>query len=93
MATQCRAINGKAGLECLARKQTDVVFVDLMMPVMGGEKMIAEMRSRVELAAIPVVLMTALPEAIKGDSGANAVLVKPFSFKELIATIRDLLHE
>ena len=85
------AINGKAGLASLATHPVDLVIVDLMMPVMDGPEMIAQMRADARLAAIPVILMTALPEAIKGDTGANATLVKPFAFKELLGTIDRLL--
>ncbi|HEY1546480.1 MAG TPA: response regulator [Kofleriaceae bacterium] len=85
------AINGKAGLERLKTQPVDLVLVDLMMPVMDGPEMIARMRADSALAHIPVILMTALPEAIKGDTGANATLVKPFGFKELLSTIDRLL--
>jgi CheY-like chemotaxis protein len=85
------AINGRAGLARLAAHPVELVIVDLMMPVMDGPEMIAAMRADPTLAHIPVILMTALPEAIKGDVGANATLVKPFGFRELLETIDRLL--
>ncbi len=87
------AINGKAGLASLSTHPVDLVIVDLMMPVMDGPEMIARMRADPALARIPVILMTALPEAIKSDTGANATLVKPFGFKELLGTIDRLLDQ
>jgi CheY-like chemotaxis protein len=87
------AINGKLGLASLATRRADVVITDLMMPVMDGPEMIRRMREDPALAAIPTILMTALPEAIPTGAAAlhNAVLVKPFSMAELLETLHRLL--
>jgi CheY-like chemotaxis protein len=85
------AINGKLGLESLAQRRADVVVVDLMMPVLDGPEMIARMRADPGLASIKVILMTALPEAIKPGGLHDAVLVKPFSFAVLLETMGELL--
>lgn len=87
------AINGQLGLDSLAVRRADIVITDLMMPVIGGPEMIRRMRADPKLAAIPTILMTALPEAVPtGDDGLHdAVLVKPFSRDELLATIHRLL--
>ena len=87
------AINGKLGLASLAARPADIVLTDLMMPVMDGPEMIRRMRADPSLAAIPTILMTALPEAIPiGDAALHdAVLVKPFSLKELLAALHRLL--
>ena len=87
------AINGKLGLDSLAEHRADVVVTDLMMPVMDGPEMIRRMRADLRFAAIPTVLMTALPEAIPRGDGAlhDAVLIKPFSIAEVLAVVRRLL--
>jgi CheY-like chemotaxis protein len=86
------AINGKIGLESLAADPADIVLTDLMMPVMDGPEMMRRMRADPALAAIPIILMTALPEAIPpGEPHYDAILVKPFSLAEVVATIRRLL--
>lgn len=87
------AINGKLGLDSLAQHGADLVLTDLMMPVMDGPEMIRRMRADPRFAAIPAVLMTALPEAIPHGDGAlhDAVLIKPFSLVEVLATVRRLL--
>jgi DNA-binding response OmpR family regulator len=86
------AINGKLGLAAMKALTVDVVMTDLMMPVMDGLEMIRHIRADANLARIPVVLMTALPEAVPGDgeSSHDALLVKPFSARELIDTVRRL---
>ena len=87
------AINGKLGFDSLGVHPVDIVLSDLMMPVMDGPEMIRRMRADPQLAAIPVILMTALPEAIPtGDAALHdAVLVKPFSLAEVQAVIQRLL--
>jgi CheY-like chemotaxis protein len=86
------AINGKLGLEILAEHPADLVLTDLMMPVMDGPEMIRRMRADPRFAAIPVVLMTALPEAIpEGDGLHDAVLIKPFSLAEVLGVVQRLL--
>ena len=87
------AINGKLGLESLAVRRADIVITDLMMPVMDGPEMIRRMRSDARFAAIPAILMTALPEAVPSGDDAlhDAVLVKPFSRDDLLAVVRRLL--
>ena len=87
------AINGKLGLASLAVRPADIVLTDLMMTVMDGPEMIRRMRDDPKLAAIPIILMTALPEAIPTGAAAlhDAVLVKPYSIVELLETMRRLL--
>lgn len=88
------AINGKLGLESLAARRADIVIVDLMMPVMDGPEMIRQMRANPELAGIPAILMTVLPEAIPTGRDAlhDVVLLKPFSLTELLHTMDRLLR-
>jgi DNA-binding response OmpR family regulator len=84
------AINGKAGLASLAARRADLVIVDLMMPVMDGPAMIRHMKADPVLAKVPVILMTALPEIV--DGLADATLLKPFGFAELLRTMDRLLQ-
>ena len=87
------AINGRLGLHSLQTRPANLVLVDVMMPVMDGPEMVRLMREDPALAKIPVILMTALPEAIADASAlpVQAVLNKPFTFAVLMATIERLL--
>lgn len=87
------AINGKLGLSSLATRRADLVITDLMMPVMDGPEMIRRMRADAAFADIPIILMTALPEAVPAGEGRrqDAVLVKPFSITELLELMQKLL--
>jgi CheY-like chemotaxis protein len=87
------AINGKVALDTMAANLPDVVLTDAMMPVMDGPEMIKRMRGDPKFAAVPTILMTALPEAVpEGDAALHdAVLLKPFSITELLETMEPLL--
>ena len=88
------AINGKLALAVMESRKVSLVLTDLMMPVMDGPEMIRIMRADPRFAKIPVILMTALPEALDsaGESLHDAMLVKPFSVRELLETTRRLLQ-
>ena len=87
------AINGKLGLELLSTRAADIVITDVMMPVMDGPEMIRRMRADPRFATIPVILMSALPEAVpQGDAALHdAVLLKPFALGELLELLARLL--
>jgi circadian clock protein KaiC len=88
------AINGVLGLALLRERRADLVLVDLMMPVLNGPEMLRQLQADPELASIPVVIMTALPEAVPVGEGLafKAVLQKPFTPDRLFQVVRDALR-
>jgi len=86
------AINGKLGLLQMAMQKPDLVLLDLMMPVLDGQGMLLSMRANPEYREIPVIMMTALLEALpQGEPLYQAALRKPFSQELLLETISRLL--
>jgi CheY-like chemotaxis protein len=86
------AINGVIGLERIAQKRPDLVLLDNFMPIMGGLEMARIMRADQDLASIPVVMMTSLPQALPRDTSLfDAMLHKPFTPEALLSTLRRLL--
>ena len=61
------------------------------MPVMDGPEMIRKMKENPALAAVPLILMTALPEAVPPGTPYDALLIKPFSPDVMLALIAKLL--
>jgi circadian clock protein KaiC len=84
------AINGELGLCLLRERRPDLVLVDLMMPVMNGSEMLRKMRGEPELSEIPVVVMTALPEAVSDEIAGKYgdLLQKPFSPERLFEVVK-----
>jgi len=88
------AANGRQGLERLAEApRPDLVLTDMMMPVMGGAEMLAAMAAEPNLRAIPVIVLSALPEAAiraRAD-GAAAILRKPYTAEEILGAVARVL--
>jgi len=87
------AINGRDGLELLAREQPQLAFCDFMMPVMDGPGMLGAMAANPALRGIPVVMMSSMPEAVVAErcSGYVAFMRKPFKLFELLDVVERVL--
>ena len=52
------ASNGQEGLEVIKQFRPDIVLLDLMMPIMSGSEMLAEMRSATWGSEARVIVLT-----------------------------------
>lgn len=88
------AADGREGLERILARPPDVVLTDLMMPRLSGDRMIAELRARPELDAVPVLVLSArADDALRLHllaEGAQDYVVKPFSAAEVVLRARNL---
>jgi PAS domain S-box-containing protein len=89
------AADGAQALACALADPPDLVVTDLMLPKLGGDQLVSEMRSEPSLLAVPVLVLSA-----KGDEAVRARLLaesvqdyvtKPFSAHELRARARNLV--
>jgi CheY-like chemotaxis protein len=87
------ASNGKEGLELFSTKHFDMVFTDLLMPVMSGSEM-GEKMKRIN-KNIPIVLVTAwlmeYTESELRSKGIDYIVKKPFSEDQLRQLVRNEL--
>ena len=51
------ATNGRDALQVLDRFRPDLIITDMQMPLMGGSELITAIKSRPELAQIPIVIV------------------------------------
>lgn len=90
------AENGIQGLEQALRSSVDLILSDIMMPLMSGDQMIAEIRRRRELDTVPILLLTAkVDEKLRVElleSSCQDYITKPFSRKELKARVSNWLE-
>ena len=85
------AADGLAALAALAGPALpDLLLVDLKMPRMDGEQLIAALRADRRLADLPVIVLTGSVERPHPE-GALAVVEKPFTPDALHAAIGDAL--
>ena len=72
----------------------DLVLLDVLLPGMDGEQVLARLRS--SGCAVPIVMLTALdrPRLKVGalDAGADDYVTKPFDIDELVARMRAVLR-
>ncbi len=87
------AIDGRHGLEMLAKERPDLMFLDYMMPEMDGASVLRGMADDPALHGIPVVVMSAMPEAMVAErcSGYVAFMRKPFKISQVVALAKRLL--
>lgn len=82
---------GQAALAALARDPLPgVVLIDMLMPGMSGQDLVAALRRDPRLARLRVVLVSGLAPA-RDALPVDAVLGKPFGVAELLAVVERLL--
>lgn len=87
------ASDGLAGLVKVTAAPPALVLLDLMMPDLGGVRVLEEMRDDPELADIPVIVVTGKIDAVpsmKALLGDDNVFLKPFAVGELLARVGDV---
>jgi signal transduction histidine kinase len=89
------ASDGRQGLEKAELVDPDLIISDVMMPGLSGDALLAELRARPELDAVPVLMLTArTDDALRARllrEGAQDYLQKPFYAEELRARVKNLV--
>ena len=89
--------DGPAGLALLHENEVSLVLLDLRLPGMDGWTVLREIKRDEALSVIPVVVLTAIAEAIQRKKtlrmGALKYLVKPLSAGILSQTIDEVLRQ
>ena len=87
------AADGGTAIRRVAAEKPDIVLLDLMLPVLDGWSVLAELGSR--RGAPPVVVCSALTTARDRrrarEMGAAAFVAKPFDVEDVLATLREVL--
>ncbi len=89
--------NGAEAYELACSEAPDVIVTDYQMPFMTGLELIEKLRANEQTKDIPVILLTARSFAITEETQQSlkveACLSKPFSPKELLKSIQDILYQ
>jgi len=90
------ARDGQEALDAIERERPALVLLDVMMPIKTGFDVCSEVRANDDLRDTLIVMLTAKgrdTDVAKGLAlGANAYMTKPFSTKELVQKVRELLE-
>jgi two-component system alkaline phosphatase synthesis response regulator PhoP len=91
------ASDGAEAYELACCEKPDIVVTDYQMPVMSGLELIEKLRTTKQTADVPVIMLTArsfaLEEQQKQKLKISKCLSKPFSPKELLRDIEDVLYQ
>ncbi len=83
------AKHGAAALDRVKESRPNLVVTDLMMPVMNGRDLVGRLRADPETAGIPILLLSANPNAVV--AAVDAVLGKPFDSEAVVEAARSLV--
>jgi DNA-binding response OmpR family regulator len=90
------AADGAAVLALVASFRPDLVLLDVMMPVKNGYEVCQLVKNDPGTRDVKVILLSAKGrdvEVAKGlELGADAYVTKPFSTRELVAKVKELLE-
>lgn len=91
------AADGEEALELATIERPDLVITDYQMPVMSGLEFCRELRANDQTRDIPAIMLTAREFDIEPkemvEAGIAAVLAKPFSPREILAKVNELLAQ
>lgn len=85
--------DGASGIEAVRQQRPDLVIVDVMMPGMDGYEVCRRLKQDQEMAAIPVIFLTARQDASDDRAraaGAIGAVSKPFDPTQLASRINEL---
>ncbi len=87
-----QAKNGREALEKFDTEKPSLVILDLMLPYIDGETVAQKLRKK---SNVPIVMLTAKADEtdrVQGlEIGADDYVVKPFSPRELVARVKNIL--
>jgi two-component system cell cycle response regulator DivK len=89
------ATDGAAGVAMAQQHKPDLVLMDIQLPVIDGYEATRRIKADPALTHIPIVAVTSY--ALSGDeekaraAGCDAYVAKPFSPRQLLAKVRELL--
>ncbi|TFH01540.1 MAG: response regulator [Candidatus Thorarchaeota archaeon] len=89
------ASDGEEGLKIAEAEIPDLILLDVMLPIIDGFAVCKKLKESEKFKDTPILMFTAKglnSDIEKGEAaGADEYIVKPFSGKALVATIRKHL--
>lgn len=90
------AENGKLGLELVTSMKPDIILLDLMMPEMTGDEMLAKLRATSWGKKIKVIILTnmgeqEIPETVKTLGVSGVILKADMTPRQVAETVKNTL--
>ena len=89
--------DGQEGWELIQEEMPDLVLTDYQMPRLDGIELVQRIRGTPKTAHLPVIMLTAKgfelkDEHLRDELNIAKILAKPFSPRELLAHVSQLLE-
>src|SRR6266478_472689 len=90
------AENGEEALAAVARQRPDLILMDIQLPILDGYEATRRLKADPILKDVPIIALTSY--ALSGDeekaraAGCDDFVPKPYSPRQLLAKIRELLR-
>jgi len=91
------AHDGAQGVAMAAEHRPDLILMDIQMPVMDGYEATRLIKADPALVSIPVIAVTSY--ALSGDeaktraAGCDGYIAKPYSPRQMLAKVREILGD
>jgi DNA-binding response OmpR family regulator len=89
--------NGEEGYELARRERPDLVMLDVRMPKMTGYEACKRIKAEPEIAATPVIFLSAKGQETEIEqglaAGAEEYLLKPFAPDQLVERVKVVLSK
>ena len=89
------AMQGRLGIDLARQQQPDLILLDLHLPDIRGDEVLAQLKGHSQTQAIPVVMISAdaTPRQVQRliQAGASAYLTKPIDVRQLMALFDQMI--
>jgi two-component system OmpR family response regulator len=87
--------NGHDAMDAVRTRRPDLVILDVMLPGKSGFDILQEIRADSELAATPVLMLTARGQVkdreLAEKSGVSRYMTKPFANADVLEAVRSMV--
>jgi DNA-binding response OmpR family regulator len=87
--------DGEKACQAVGEFRPDLVLLDIMMPKMDGYEVCQRIRADASLKDVRIIMLTAKGREVEKEKGlalgADSYITKPFSTREVVLTVKDLL--
>jgi two-component system cell cycle response regulator DivK len=91
------AVDGEKGVAAALDSKPDLILMDIQLPIIDGYEATRRIKANPATRHIPIIAVTSY--AMSGDemkareAGCDGYVAKPFSPRQILATIRGLLSD
>jgi two-component system cell cycle response regulator DivK len=90
------AVDGQEGVAMAIEQRPDLILMDIQLPIIDGYEATRRIKADPASRNIPIIAVTSY--ALSGDeakaraAGCDGYIAKPFSPRQILATVRDFLR-